>query len=115
MFTIESACTTGSIWVEAGKFTDTAGNANEASNVFEWIYIPACPIAPILPTGVLAPSSGNISAKMRQAQRIKYSTAHGGMRYVSNRPTRGHPHTPYRSDILREVYYLLLLCQSTYY
>lgn len=87
MFTIESACATGSIWVEAGKFTDTAGNTNEASNVFEWIYIPACPIAPILPTGVLAPSSGNISAKMRQAQRIKYSTAHGGMRYVSNRPT----------------------------
>ena len=79
-------CSTSYVWVNEGVYTDDSGNTNLKSTVYNVTFISPCPIPPILPTGVLAPSSGNISAKMRQAQRIKYSTAHGGMRYVSNRP-----------------------------
>ena len=57
-------CTTAAVWVEAGKYTDVFfHHPNTASNTFSWTYEPHCPIAAILPTGVLAPHSGNPVAK----------------------------------------------------
>jgi hypothetical protein len=87
IITIDEYCTTAAVWVEAGKYTDVLFNLpNTASNTFSWTYVPHCPVPAILPTGVLAPHSGNLSQKMRQANKVIYSSSHGGQKYISNKP-----------------------------
>ena len=87
VFTFADICTTAAVWVEAGKFSWVdSHHYNTASNTFSWTYAPHCPIAAILPTGVLAPHSANMSQKMVQANKVIYSSSHGGQKHVSNRP-----------------------------
>ena len=87
IITIDEFCTTAAVWVEAGKYTDAFfHHPNTASNTFTWTYVPHCPIPAILPTGVLAPHSGNLSQKMIQANKVIYSSSHGGQKYISNKP-----------------------------
>jgi len=85
-FTVDERCAVSSIWIEKDAVVDNHGHGNLASDTFSFTYVPVCPTAPILPTGVLAPNSSNESRKMRQAQKIKNSSHHGGMKYVSNKP-----------------------------
>ena len=86
LFTVRDSCVVSSIWIEENTVWAINGHGNSATSAFSFTYAPLCPIAPILPTGVLAPNASNESRKMRQAQKIKNSSHHGGMKYVSNKP-----------------------------